>query len=75
MAGATRISRYEFAQQIAETFKLDPGYIGPVTSEDIKWVARRPTDSSLNVSKAKQKLAVKPLEIHEALTIMKKEMK
>ena len=74
LAGATRISRYEFAQQIAETFKLDPGYIEPITSENIKWVAQRPTDSSLDVSKAKQKLAVKPLEINEALAIMKKEI-
>ena len=73
LAGATRLSRYEFAERLAETFNLDPKYIKPVQSEHIKWIAQRPKDSSLDVSKAKRTLAIKPLEIREALEIMKKE--
>jgi dTDP-4-dehydrorhamnose reductase len=73
LAGATRLSRYEFAEHLAETFNLDPKYIKPVQSEHIKWIAKRPKDSSLDVSKAKRTLAIKPLEIREALEIMKKE--
>ena len=73
LAGATRLSRYEFAEHLAETFNLDPKYIKPVQSEHIKWIAKRPKDSSLDVNKAKRTLAIKPLEIREALETMKKE--
>ncbi|MGD0977604.1 MAG: dTDP-4-dehydrorhamnose reductase [Candidatus Bathyarchaeia archaeon] len=71
LAGATRLSRYEFAQHLAKTFDLDPKYITPAQSKHIKWVARRPKDSSLNVKKAEQTLTNKPLGIDEALEIMK----
>lgn len=74
LAGATRLSRYEFAQHFAETFNLDPKYITPVQSKQIKWVARRPRDSSLNVEKAEHELTNKPLGIHEALKEMKEEI-
>jgi dTDP-4-dehydrorhamnose reductase len=74
LAGATRLSRYEFAQRFAATFNLDPKYIAPVQSKQIKWVARRPRDSSLNVKKAEHELTNKPLGIHEALKEMKKEI-
>jgi dTDP-4-dehydrorhamnose reductase len=71
LAGATRLSRYEFAQHVAETFNLDSEYIKPVKSKQIKWVAKRPKDSSLDVKKAVQTLTIKPLEVHEALERMK----
>jgi len=74
LAGATRLSRYEFAQHFAKTFNLDSKYITPAKSKQIKWVARRPKDSSLNVRKAEQTLTNKPLAIEEALEIMKREM-
>jgi dTDP-4-dehydrorhamnose reductase len=73
LAGATRLSRYEFAKHLAQTFNLDRDYIKPVQSNHFKWVANRPKDSSLNVNMAKRTLAIKPLEIQEALQIMKKE--
>jgi dTDP-4-dehydrorhamnose reductase len=73
LSGATRLSRYEFAQHLAETFNLNPKYITPVTSEHIKWAAKRPKDSSLNTKKAQQTLTNKPLTIHDALQKMKKE--
>ncbi len=74
MAGATRISRYEFATCIAETFSLDASLITPVLSKDIKWVAKRPRDSSLNVDKATRTLNNQPLQIRDALYLLKKEM-
>jgi len=73
IAGATRVSRYEFAERIAETFNLDKKYIKPIASEQMNFIAKRPRDSSLDVSKAKRNFASKPLEIHEALERMKKE--
>jgi dTDP-4-dehydrorhamnose reductase len=74
MAGATRLSRIEFAQNLAETFNLDTKYITPVQSKHMKWVAKRPRDSSLNVEKAGQTLINKPRKIREALEEMKKEI-
>jgi dTDP-4-dehydrorhamnose reductase len=73
IAGATRLSRYEFAERIAETFNLDKKYIKPVTSEQMNFIAKRPRDSSLDVSKAMRNFASKPLEIGDALGRMEKE--
>ena len=74
LAGATRLSRYEFAQKIAETFNLDENLLRPTSSEKMPWIAKRPRDTSLNVEKAKQTLNNKPLQISEALSRLKMEM-
>ncbi len=74
MCGATRVSRYEFAQLIAETFDLDKSLIDTAVSSQFNWPAKRPTDSSLDTSKAQQTLKNKPLEIIEALKRLKREL-
>ena len=74
LAGATRLNRYEFAKLLAETFSLDKNLITPVSSKEIKWIAKRPKDSSLNINKAHQTLRNKPLKIEQALLEMKKEI-
>jgi len=73
-SGASRLSRLEFAQNLAETFNLDTKYITPVQSNQMKWAAKRPRDSSLNVEKAERTLTYKPRKIREALEEMKKEI-
>ncbi|MEM1890661.1 MAG: dTDP-4-dehydrorhamnose reductase [Pyrobaculum sp.] len=72
-AGASRVSRYHFALKIAEVFQLDPTYIKPVVMAEMKWVAKRPRDSSLSVEKAMLQLRAKPLDIDSALRVMKAE--
>lgn len=72
-AGATRVNRYEFATKLAENFKLNRNLIKPAKMDEIPWKARRPKDSSLNVSKASVQLNAKPLKLHQALEAMKKE--
>jgi len=74
LAGATRLSRYEFAKSIAEKFSLVTTFIKPVSSEAMQWVAERPQDSSLNVDKANLTLKNKPMQMSEALGKMKKEI-
>lgn len=74
LAGATRLSRYEFSQLLAKNFSLDMNLITPVSSKDIPWIAKRPKDSSLDIDKAYQKFKNKPLKIHEALEKMEKEI-
>ncbi len=74
LCGASRVSRYEFATQIAETLGLDAGLIEPTVSSSFKWSAKRPEDSSLDTSKAQRILNVKPLELPSALAVLKKEL-
>ena len=73
LAGATPINRYDFAQLIAETFKLDKNLIEPAKSEQMTWKAKRPKNTSLNVDKATRMLQNEPLKIQEALNTLKDE--
>lgn len=72
-AGASRISRYEFALKLAETFNLDISLIKPATMDEMSWLAKRPRDSSLDIKKTMTILDKKPLRIDTALRIMKNE--
>ncbi|HYA78132.1 MAG TPA: dTDP-4-dehydrorhamnose reductase [Verrucomicrobiae bacterium] len=74
LCGATRVSRFQFAELIAEAFDLDKSLIDSVLSSQFNWPAKRPMDSSLDTSKAHQILRNKPLEIHEALKRLKIEL-
>jgi len=75
LAGATKVSRYEFASMIAETFDLNKELIRPVTMDKLEWIAPRPRDSSLDVLKAMKTLRKKPNIIEEALRRLREEMK
>lgn len=74
LAGDTPISRYTFAQRLAEKFKLDKNLIKPAKSEEMKWKAKRPKNTSLDTEKAKKTLQNKPFKITEALNRLKKEL-
>lgn len=74
LSGVTRISRYDFAQSVAQTFNVDGSLIVPSLAKDFSWVAPRPRDSSLNTAKAQQLLRNKPLAIEDALQEMKQEL-
>ena len=65
-AGATRLSRYDFALGLADFMKLEKKLILPTEAGNIEWKAKRPMDSSLQVSRAASQLANRPLEINEA---------
>jgi dTDP-4-dehydrorhamnose reductase len=74
-SGRERISRYEFAKQIARTFNLNADLVKPVKMSQLTaWVAKRPKDSSLNTGKIQKQLKTKPLNITEGLNKMKEEM-
>lgn len=75
LAGATRISRYDYALELAGEFDLDATLIIPSRMEDLLWAAKRPTDSSLDTSKARRELMEKPLPLNEALRTLKAEVK
>ena len=68
-SGGERISRYDFAIKIAEIFDLNSELIEPITSDQLNWTAKRPADSSLDVSKISN--IEKPLTIEESLEKMR----
>jgi len=76
MAGATRVSRYEFGSALAGTFGLDQSLIRAATALDFqgRWKAARPPDSSLDVSKATSILQTKPLALNDALKELREEI-
>ena len=74
LAGATRVSRFEFAKEIARVFGLDDSLIIPSRMDVINWVAKRPKDSSLDTSKANKFLNEKPYELKKALKVLKEEI-
>ena len=75
-SGCERISRYEFAKQVAVTYNLNSDLIKPVKMSQLTgWIAKRPRDSSLNTSKIEKQLKAKPLKITEGLNKMKEEVK
>jgi len=74
LCGATRISRFKFAEQIADVFRLDKSLIDKVLSSQFTLSAKRPMDSSLDTSKAQQTMQHKPLEMDMALKQLKFEL-
>jgi len=69
-AGSERINRYDFSLKIARAFDLDESLVCPITSDQLKWKAKRPMDSSLDVSLISR--FTKPLNVDEGLKAMVK---
>jgi dTDP-4-dehydrorhamnose reductase len=74
LAGATRISRYDFACKLADVFELERSLIVPAKMADLCWKARRPMDSSMDVSKAARLFKKKPWDIDRSLKILREEI-
>ena len=72
-AGATRLSRFDFAVGLAKTFELDATLIKAVEARDLQWKARRPADSSLMVRRAQESLGEAPLSINTAYEALRRE--
>lgn len=70
-AGASRVSRYDFAVEFAKVLGHDPALIRQVRRDEMAWVAKRPKDSSLDVSRCAALLKTKLLAVQEALKAMK----
>ena len=75
IAGATRISRFDMASLVADKLYLDKDLIKPVTIKEMNWTAKRPKDSSLDVSKATRILKEKPMKVEPALDLFLNELK
>lgn len=71
-AGAERMNRYQFSLEIASFFGYDTSIIKPVDINTLDWIARRPHDSSLDISKITR--FKKPYKVQEALGELYNEM-
>ena len=75
MAGNFRTSRYNFAIKLAEIFGLDKTLIKKAKMSEMYWIAKRPKDSSLNVSKANTALQTKLMNLKDSIEVLKEEIK
>jgi dTDP-4-dehydrorhamnose reductase len=67
VAGATRVSRYEMAELVADKLHLDKKLLKPANIDTMNWIAKRPKDSSLDVSLANTILKEKPLSVEQGI--------
>ena len=67
LAGATKISRYDFAVQISKIINANKQFLKLTRMDQMDWKAQRPADSSLSVSKANKILKSKPEKIEDSL--------
>ena len=74
LAGASRISRYEFASMISDRLNLDKSLLKPTKIDEMNWKAQRPRDSSLDVSLAIEILNEKPQTIQQSLELFFSEL-
>lgn len=70
-AGGERINRYAFSQIVADVFHLDKTLIQAISVNDMNWLAERPKDSSLDVSKVTR--LKKPYMLRKAVSLLKEE--
>ena len=71
VGGADYCSRYEFALRIAEFFRADPSNISPVTTAELKQLARRPLKGGLITLKAETDLGMKMRGIESGLSTIR----
>jgi len=75
VAGASKISRYQMASMVSDKLNLDGTLLKQISINKMKWVAQRPKDSSLDVSRASSILNEKPQKIDQSLNLFIDEMK
>jgi dTDP-4-dehydrorhamnose reductase len=69
-----RMSRYEFAIRVAEALGLDKSLIQRAEMREMRWVARRPRDSSLNCEETRRRIKTDFHSTHVALKTLREEM-
>jgi dTDP-4-dehydrorhamnose reductase len=74
IAGSEYLSRYDFAQKIAEEFELDPDKIEPAKTEDLKQKAPRPFRGGLRIDLARKTLKTDLSGINKGLKHLRREI-
>lgn len=74
IAGREILSRYEFAQRVAQAFKLDETLITPIKTAQLRQPAQRPLKSGLITLKAEVELGIHPSTIDQGLAVVKNQL-
>ena len=74
LSGSSQISRFKQALEIASVYGLDKDLIKPASINEMNWKARRPKNSSLNITKAHNTLTKKPMEFKEGISLLAAEL-
>ncbi len=73
LGGDGRVSKYQFALDYADAFGFDKSLVVPTKMADMKnLAAKRPHDTSMDISKAKKTLSTKLLNMEEGMAAYKK---
>jgi dTDP-4-dehydrorhamnose reductase len=75
IGGAEYLSRYDFAQKVAEVFGFKEAEIAPIKTESLKQKAKRPSKGGLKILKAQGILKTKLLKVNEGLNRAKESQK
>lgn len=70
VAGADRVTLFQFARETARVFGFDPERVYPVPESRWAELAPRPKDTSFVTARMQQELGVRPVGISEGLTQM-----
>ena len=71
VSGKERISKYKFAVKLAKIFKFRSNLIKEISIKEVK-LTRRPLDMSLDITKLKKTILIKPKSINQSLRYLKK---
>ena len=74
-AGKTCINRYDFARKLAQKFRLNEDLVKPVTVNEKKQIASRPTSSCLDSSKLENQISFNFKNINEGIEFIYKQSK
>jgi dTDP-4-dehydrorhamnose reductase len=69
-----RMSRYEFAVKVAEALGLDKSLIQRAEMKEMRWIAKRPRDSSLSCEETRRRIKTDFHSTHVALKTLKEEI-
>ena len=67
MLNEQNLSKFQFILQVADIFELDKSLIQKGTSEEVKFVAKRPKNLTLSNNKAKKILRTRIVPLKESL--------
>jgi dTDP-4-dehydrorhamnose reductase len=74
VCGGERVSRYAFAQLVADVFKFDASLIERAHMADLHQPAARPPVTGFLMEKAEVELGVKPMTVRQGLQMLRQEL-
>lgn len=74
VSGSETVSRFDFAQRVAEVFGLNGFLIHRIKSVDLQQPAKRPPNTAFITEKAESDLGIKLLTVRQGLAMLKQEL-